>query len=77
MQRTSFHAVGKTESCERVIREFSRGQFATSEFWENHPISVPPVVSSELRCCKIIDVDYRIVVNLIFLDSFVTKVAKN
>lgn len=55
--------MGKTQSRERVIREFARGQFNDAEFWENYPISVPPVVASELRFCRIIDVDYRIVVS--------------
>ena len=55
--------MGKTQSRERVIREFTRGQFNDAEFWENYPISVPPVVASELRFCRIIDVDYRIVVS--------------
>ena len=65
--------MGKTQSRERVIREFTRGQFNDAKFWENYPISVPPVVASELRFCRIIDVDYRIVVSFSHQRLFLKK----
>lgn len=35
--------------------------------WENYPIVVPPVVSSDLNFCRIIDVSYILVVNIFVL----------
>lgn len=70
-KKTFFHATGITESHERVIFEQKRGQFHAAEFWENFPILVPPLVPSELRFCRIINVSYEIRVNFIcFLFDF-------
>uniref|UniRef100_A0A0P6EZD4 Arrestin domain-containing protein n=1 Tax=Daphnia magna TaxID=35525 RepID=A0A0P6EZD4_9CRUS len=61
IERTNFHATRATESHERVIHESVRGKFKSVELWENHPIIVPPVVSSGLNLCRIIDVAYVLV----------------
>ncbi|XP_057375199.1 arrestin domain-containing protein 17-like [Daphnia carinata] len=61
IERTNFHATRATECHERVIHESVRGKFKAVELWENYPIIVPPIVSSGLNFCRIIDVTYILV----------------
>ncbi|XP_046451060.1 arrestin domain-containing protein 17-like isoform X1 [Daphnia pulex] len=60
IEKTSYHATRATEFHERVINESIRGKFKDFQAWENYAIIVPPIVSSNLQFCNIIDVSYSI-----------------
>ncbi len=56
--------MGEIENHQRVICRNGKGSFKASELWENHPITLPPLVPSDLKLCRIIDLSYEITVKL-------------
>ena len=64
VQTNTFHAEGQSKIVERVISELQRGAFKDEEIWDNVPISIPSLPPSGLSHCSIINIEYRIEVQI-------------
>ena len=56
----------------RELYQVKRSSSGSREVWTNVPIVVPPVVPSDFPHCKIIDINYQLVVSAFRYFSHVT-----